>query len=172
MQQWISRSSDTVSVKCNRIFAKETLTERWEGLSSNRIYLSHWPVVAADIESVNRREGVEVDPADWLLEERSGKLELLATVAQPIVVTYTGGFDLPDDPRPSLQALKQACELTIWEMRALAMRMQTSGIRSISHKDARVMFYDPLQMLKGLGSAAAGRSAVDSLLMHYVRLQV
>jgi len=187
MQQWITRASDTVSVKCNRIFAMEELTEYWTGLSSNRIYLSHWPVVASDIEDVESPMGSPVTPWDqinnpngWKLEERSGKLEIMGAdvPAQPIFVKYKGGFNLPDDtpntlPRPSLNALKQATELVIWEMRALSMRMQTSGIRSISHKEARVMFYDPLAMFKGGGpGAGSAHSAIDALLMHYVRIQV
>jgi hypothetical protein len=176
MAQWITRASDTVSVKCNRIFATETLSELWTGLSSNRIYLSHWPTKASDIEGVESPQGTPIDPSDWLLEERSGKLELIGSFAtaapQPILVTYTGGFDLPTDPRPSLQALKQATELVIWEMRALAMRMQTSGIRSISHKEARVMFYDPLAFFKAAASAGGAMGAIDALLMHYVRFQV
>src|SRR5215831_11965860 len=195
LQQWISRASDTVSVKCNRVFAKEELTERWNCLQSNRVFLGHWPVVASDIQSVETPEGTPIaayDPINapgvggWLLEERSGKLEILSgsngngngwSPSQPLVVHYTGGFDLPDDapntpPRPSLYALKQAAELMVYEYRALAMRIQTSGIRSISHKEARVQFYDPTKGVIGGGKAGDAMGAIDSLLMHYVRIQV
>jgi len=189
IQQWISRASDQVSVQCNRIFAREELTERWDCLQSNRVFLGHWPIVPEDILSVETPEGTPIDPYDyinnpggWILEERSGKLEIPPTGSsppQPLIVHYWGGFNLPDDapntpPRPSLMALKQATELLVYEYRALALRIQTSGIRSISHKEARVQFYDPTKGV--IGSSArpggSGVSAVDALLMHYVRIQV
>jgi hypothetical protein len=62
--------------------------------------------------------------------------------------------------------------LMIREGQALAQRMLNSGVRSISHRESRVMFFDPLALLtktQGLGFAT---SAANSLLMHYVRFEV
>ena len=42
--------------------------------------------------------------------------DLFATQSEPIVVTYTGGYTLPDKAPP---ALKQATEIMVLEGRAL-----------------------------------------------------
>jgi hypothetical protein len=188
LSQMITRYSDVVSVKCNRIFAYEELSETWSGLNQacNRIFLSHWPVDAVDIESVESPLGTVLDPSQYELEELSGKLEFnnsttstsgsygaMCSPSQPLKVTYKGGFHLPDDPRPSLQALKQATEIMIWEQRLFNSIMTMGGVRSVGHKEARVNFFDPFQMLGKLwGGGPPSANAVDALLMHYVRLQV
>jgi hypothetical protein len=188
LQMMISRYSDVVSVKCNRIFAYETLSETWSGLNDacNRIFLSHWPTIATDIQSVESPLGTVLDPSQYELEELSGKLEFIANNAnayvgygsriapsQPLKVTYSGGFNLPSDPRPSLLALKQATEIMIWEQRLFNSIMTMGGVRMVGHKEARVNFYDPFQLLgKIWGGGPPSANAVDALLMHYVRLQV
>jgi hypothetical protein len=168
LAQLITRFSDVVSVTCNRVFAKETVSETWRCLGSNRIFLSHFPALESDIQSVECPRGTIIDPSLYEFEEKSGKVELFTTQSEPIVVTYTGGYDLPD---AAPQALKQATELMIRENRALAARLETSGIRSISHKDSRVMFFDPLALLtKSQGFGWATTSA-NALLMHYTRIE-
>jgi hypothetical protein len=180
LNQWITRASATVSIMCNRVFAKETLSETWNELQGNRLFVSHWPIAAADLQSVEAPAGTILDPSDYALEEQSGKIQLLQSTSQPIVVTYTGGFDLPDgDPKASgydqaaLEALKQACQLLVMEQRAIAMYLQTSGIRSIRHKEANVQFIDPAAFFgKNTGLLGGASAAANALLMHYVRLQV
>src|SRR5262249_44966239 len=97
---------------------------------------------------------------------------LFESRAEPIVVTYTGGYDLPDEAPP---ALKQALELMIREEQAYTGRLSMSGIRSISHKEARVMFYDPFsgsgQKAVSGGMNVALSPAASALLSHYTRLE-
>jgi hypothetical protein len=167
----ITRFSDVVSRTCNRVFARETLSETWRCLQSRRVFLSHWPAKIDDIATVECPRGTIIPTSDWEFEERSGKLELFGARDEPIVVTYTGGYDLPDEAPP---ALKQATELMIREQQTLNARLGAGGMRMLSHKDARVMFFDPLSINKGAqgGGMSAALSSANALLMHYVRLEV
>ena len=157
---------------CNRVFAKEKVLETWRCLASRRVYLSHWPVVEEDIEKVECPRGTVIATSDYELEESSGKLSLFVNTQQPIAVTYTGGYTLPDEAPPALQA---ALELLIRAVRAQAQQQAAAGVRSISHKDARVMFFDPNLALKQMASGSALTGAgktVDNLLHHYTRFNV
>jgi hypothetical protein len=172
LSNMITEYSDVISARTNRVFGREKVLETWRCLGSRRVYLSHWPVTEGDIERVECPRGSTVSTVDYELEEQSGKLSLFVDVQQPVAVTYTGGFDLPDDAPPALQA---ALELLIRAARAQAQQQATSGVRSISHKDARVMFFDPNQALRatsgGTALTATGQS-VESLLYHYTRFWV
>jgi hypothetical protein len=177
IQVWITQYSDFIATRCNRVFAKEEVMETWRAdpsHASNRIYLSHWPVKEADIESVECPRGSPLDGAsgDWELEEKSGKLEIMPGLSDPIVVTYTGGYLLPDEAPPALEA---AVELMIRAARAQAVAAAVAGIRSLSHKESRVMFFDPAAVfgkLAGGGPVAAAYNTIDGLLQHYRRYEV
>jgi hypothetical protein len=175
LQMLISRFSDTIATLCNRVFAYEELRETWRctfydnANVMKRVFLSHYPVTEADVLSVESPSGTVLDPADYVVEERSGKIELLTYWAEPIVVHYSGGYLLPDDAPP---ALKQACELLIREEQMLMNRLMTSGIRSIAHKESRIQYYDPLATRSQTTGGAGIGSAANNLLMHYVRLEV
>jgi hypothetical protein len=177
LTELINRYSDVVATLCNRVFAKEKVRETWRCVGSDcpgtRLFLSHWPIQEADIESVAAPRSSVLDPASYELEEKSGKLTLFGAGASEIVVTYTGGFDLPDEAPP---ALKQACELLIRDARASAQRQHqaASGIRQLTHKEARVVFFDPAtsERAQQLGSSSGINTAIYNLLMHFVRLQV
>jgi len=172
LQELITRYSDVISTLCNRVFAKEKVRETWRCLGSRRVFLSHWPAAESDIESVECPRGTVMDPSTYEFEEKSGKLELFASRSEPIVVTYTGGYDLPDEAPP---ALKQACELLVREEQAYVRAIGMSGIRSLTHKESRVQFYDTAAT--GANASKGGMSVIlsptaNALLMHYVRLQV
>ena len=170
LNQYIDRYSDMVSELTNRVFAKEKLSETWRCLQSRRVFLSHWPVKPADIHSVECPRGTIIPATDYELEEYSGKLSLFGSRAEPIVVTYTGGFTLPDE---APDALKQACELMIRADKERAQQQAVSGIRSLTHKESRIMFFDPNAANKGSGGvASASIDAARNLLTHYMRLQV
>lgn len=170
LEQLIDRYSDTVAEICNRVFAKEKVQETWRYLDGRRLFLSHWPVKQSDIESVEAPRGSVVPASDYELEERSGKLSLFGSRAEPIVVTYTGGFTLPGE---APKALKQAAELLVRADRAEKQRQDTAGIKQLSHKDARIAFFDP-----AAGSSTSGArigvatEAVQNLLMQYARFEV
>jgi len=174
LEDQIDRYSDVVSVMCNRVFARETVRETWRCFQSDcpgtRLFLSHWPVKEEDIAAVEAPGGTVLDPAAYELEERSGKLTIFNNTESEVIVTYIGGYDLPEE---APEALKQACQIMIREDRAQAQRAASSGIRSISHKEARVMFFDAGAGQRGQQRSTSGVDpAVNALLMHYVRLQV
>ncbi len=167
LAQDITRFSDVVSRTCNRIFGYERVMETWRCYGSNRIFLSHFPVVEADVESIESPAGNVLDPSAYDIDEASAKIYLLQQTNSPVVVTYSGGYDLPEEAPP---ALKEATELMIREMMALSARLLTSGIRSISHKEARVMYFDPLSLLTKTQGFGWATTSANALLMHYTRL--
>ena len=178
LKQWITHYSDVIATMCNRVFAKEKVAETWRGdlppydTQNGRVYLTHYPVADDDIESVTAPDGSSIDPTAWEIENRSGKLQFFNTDwSEPIRITYTGGYDLPDECPP---ALKQALTLLISSARVSMKREITSGIRSISHRELRVQFFDAAASAAKAGGnplAAAG-DTVNALLYHYMRFYV
>jgi hypothetical protein len=178
LQMMIDQYSDVISVMCQRTFAKEKVTETWRGdpppYENYRVFLSHWPVEDTDVESVTTSDGSLIDPANYEVEKASGKLTLLGSLGgnagDPIVVTYTGGYDLPDEAPP---ALKAALQLMVQAGAAQLMRGLNTGVRSISHKDARVMYFDPnAAVSKGAKGPLIGGDTITALLSAYMRFEV
>jgi hypothetical protein len=167
--QWlIDTNSATIAELCNRVFAKEEVEETWRDVQNQqRIYLTHFPVVASDIQSVTTNGGARLD---YELEETSGKLQIFTAFQEPVVVHYTGGFLLPDDaPLP----LKQATVMLAASWKAQLAMIQVTGVRMIAHKEARVMFHTPANIAPGAGGTHPGiPPSVDAILMQYTRLWV
>lgn len=168
--QWdwlIDVNSATIAEFCNRVFAKEEVEESWRELINHRVFLTHYPVKQADIQSVTT---AGLDQLDWELEEASGKLSLFSNQSEPIIVTYTGGFVLPDEaPLP----LKQALTLMAANWKAQLAMIQVTGVRMIAHKEARVMFHTPTATAAGATGAHGGLPpAVESILSQYTRFWV
>jgi hypothetical protein len=172
----ISIYSATVAEMCNRIFAREKVTETWRELYDGRCFLTHYPVKESDIESVISA-GNDYVVDGYELEERSGKLSNVVRYAaesnawaQSVIVTYTGGFNLPDEaPLP----LKQAVALSIREEMIRTRQAETAGIRQVTHKESRVVFFDPNAVLvKTVGAKSPGLQAIESLLKQYMRFWV
>lgn len=167
----ISIASETIMTLCDRVFARERVVDTYRGLGRPQVFLSHFPVTEDDIESIELGwHFATLEPDDWELEEETGKLLGLGRFAEPVRVTYTGGYELPEEaPLP----LKQACLLMLIQTRSAATKEAIEGVRMIAHKDSRVMFYDPNQQAKSAttaGSLGSGNRTVDDLLMRYVRL--
>jgi hypothetical protein len=175
LAQLITRFSDVVATTCNRVFAYEEVSEIWRCTNTDytngmkRLFVTHYPIDPDAEMALETPSGTPLDPANYVIEEKSGKVELLTTWAEPITFRYWGGYRLPEECPP---ALKQAAELMIREGQALAQRMLNSGIRSISHRESRVMFFDPLALLTKTQGFGYATTAANALLMHYVRLEV
>jgi len=184
----IGINSAIISELCNRTFARERVQETWREVYDGRVFLQHWPVKESDIESVNAAGGdvpanydgttgfYEVTPC-WELEELSGKLSNVGAHdpesskwPQSVIVTYTGGFDLPTEaPLP----LKWATAMLVREERIRNRQAQVAGIRQISHKESRVSFFDPNALLmKTAGMGSPALQSVNNLLTHYMRFWV
>jgi hypothetical protein len=180
---WCDINSETVARICNRVFAREEVREEWRELNGGwRIFPSHWPIKQEDIISVESPMGTVLDPitGGYELEEQSGKIELFGTDgssggaawAEPVVVHYWGGYNLPNEaPLP----LKRAVAMLNLQNKLLSSLGSIAGIRALSHKEARVMFHDPSKLLSiALGGKGAGgiEAAIWDLLSHYVHLEV
>jgi hypothetical protein len=174
----ITQNSLLIAELCNRgprgddhTFGKETLIETVTKIGEDQdVWLSHYPIDPAEIISVDAN-GVAV--TDYRLDPRTGKISLVngGTWAEPVVVEYSGGFNLPDDaPEP----LKQICASFIREDRVKNQQAAVAGIRMVSHRDARVMFFDPnavvIAQSKGGGGSPALQAA-QKLLMKYTRIE-
>jgi hypothetical protein len=175
LQMLIDQNSDTIATLCNRVFAYEEIIETWRcvGLvccpdGTCRIYLTHYPVLEADIVSVESPKGTLI--TDYEIEEGSGKLILLGGCSSEIVVHYWGGYVLPDN---APDALKQAATIAVRSSRTEAEQASTAGIRMISHKESRIMYHNPSQTKSASGgSSTTQQAAVKSLLNHYIRFWV
>jgi hypothetical protein len=176
LSMWITSFSLIIADMCNRTFAKEKVTETWRETYDGRMFLSHWPVVPTDVEEVSDG-GVFLDVNSYELEGKSGKVSnLLLGDAQsskwmtPSVITYTGGYTLPDEAPPPL---KHATVLLIRDEKIRLQQAQTAGIRQIMHKHSRVMFFDPNAILiKTAGLKYPGAQAAEALLRPYIRIEV
>ena len=175
LNMWIDQYSDVIATMCNRVFAKEKVAETWRGdtmpFDCPRLFLTHYPVADDDIETVESPRGALVDPSRYEIENGSGKMRIEGAWSEPVTVTYTGGYDLPDE---APDALKTAAGLLIQAARIQARLNATSGIKSISHRESRVMFFDVQQMTgaTGNGPLAEAASTVNALLYKYMRFYV
>jgi hypothetical protein len=162
----IDVNSATIFNLVNRVLAKEKVVETWRELDSRRVYLTHFPVKADDIESVTT---AGLDRLDYELEELSGKLSLFTERSEPIIVTYTGGYDLPED---APLELKQACTIMAASFKAQLAMVQVTGVRMISHKESRVMFHTPTTGSTGAGTGRGVPPAVEAVLAGFTRYWV
>jgi hypothetical protein len=139
---------------------------------ATRLFLSHWPVAPADVESVESPQGTVLDPSTYEIEPNSGKLSCLTgAFLEPVVVTYWGGYWLPDGCPPPL---KQACSLLNVQSKLLAQLGAIAGIRQLRHKQATVGFHDPLKIIEAAmgGHGSPTQMAVMNLLYKYMRIEV
>ena len=172
LEMFIRWSSDEIATMCNRTFAREKLAETFRGLDDDnpRLWLSHCPVVS--IDSVVE-DGVTLDPSSYKLDKKTGRLLRLddETWTGEVTVTYTGGYVLPYE---APEALQQASVLMIREAYYAATRGDQS-IRMVSHRETRVIYFDPnAAALKAAGGAGGSpaRRASENLLKKYTRFWV
>jgi hypothetical protein len=173
MQLFTDINSAVVMRLCNRIFAREKVRESWSEINNNRIFLSHWPVSPQDIESVESPEGTAT--LGYKLEPASGKISGVG--AEPIVVTYTGGYELPGQaPLPLKQAVALLNKKSYTDAR-MATSAAASGVRMLAHRDSRVMYHDPSRLAVAQATAAkSGGGGIDqsvlAILYHYMHQEV
>ncbi|WP_028164118.1 hypothetical protein [Bradyrhizobium elkanii] len=177
LETWITQYSDVIATMCNRVFAKEKVEETWRGdlppydTQNGRIFLTHYPVADADVELVSAN-GTVIDPVSYEIENRTGKLQLFSSWSEPLRITYSGGYDLPEETPP---ALKQALAIMVGAARMQAAQQLTSGIRSISHRESRVQFFDvnaAMAKMGGSGPIGMAGDTVNALLYKYMRIYV
>jgi hypothetical protein len=178
MQMLLNQNSMILAKEANRdTFAKEKVEERWDCVGpvccpngACKIWLTRAPVLLADIESIESPEGVTIDPASIRLEVSTGKIVFPYGCASEILITYTGGFDLPTEAPLDL---KQAAGLRLRQYQTQAAQESTvgAGIRLLQHKDKRIVYFSPRDMAGGGGSSTGGvtTSAADNAVKNLIR---
>ena len=163
-------------------FGKPQVTETFYDISQQqqRLYLTRWPTSMADIVSMTDGYGNNLLASpDWFLEEKTGILYKGPSAATPywsgqVTVTYSGGYDLPDDAPPALKAL--CIVMTREAYYEMVRGAILSGIRMISHKSARVMYYPTgvqgVVLGRGVPASAAAQRAIYDVLGHFSRYWV
>lgn len=180
LQELITNISETIAKMCNRVFAQEKVDETFYQLNdgngtTQRLYLSRWPVKLANIASINQ-SGVDILPnnisngttGQWVLEESTGTIYQSSDFGAwcgTVDVVYTGGYALPDGAPGTL---KFCVEALIRESYMSWIRNPALfGVRLISHKESHVGYYGP-NMFPTIGLPDTWK-AVNSLLYKYIR---
>lgn len=173
LQFQIDSASAIIFRLCNRMFAKTTVMETWRENRHATTYLRLWPVEDGDVFYIGGNDGPVIWPppppplpvGSFELENYSGKLHK----GGDFTIVYAGGYELPDEAPDDL---KHACLMLLRQQRTETARESVEGIRSISHKESRVMFFDPNAVKTSSTAALSGTSGVpqvDALLSRYVR---
>jgi hypothetical protein len=164
MVRW---ASSEIARFCNRVLAQETVEETFLEINAQRVFLTRFPVKT--IETIYEN-GILLTSADYEIDAAAGKLVKpdLSAWTVPIVITYTGGYDCPNEVPPDLA---KAAVLMTRSAYYAAVRGDAS-IRMVSHKGSRVMYFDPNAAAAKQTSSSSGATmtrAVTDLLTRYVR---
>src|SRR5580704_10320334 len=105
LQMQITDASAIIARLCNREFAKTKVAETWRGNDHETIFLRLWPVKDADVVSItNGGPSISpIPPGSFELENHTGKLRIAP--ADPVTITYSGGYLLPDEAPDDLKAV-------------------------------------------------------------------
>ncbi|MGB8964750.1 MAG: hypothetical protein WCB99_03820, partial [Candidatus Cybelea sp.] len=163
-------ASAIIARLCNREFAKTKVAETWRGNDHETIFLRLWPVKDADVVSIVNG-GLSISPmppGSFELENHTGKLRIAS--ADPVTITYSGGYLLPDEAPDDLKAV---CLIVMRSSRSEAQRESVEGIRMLAHKESRVIFFDPNTQKTATAAVATGGfgygSVIDAILPRYIR---
>lgn len=158
LQARITRASQTIASLSNRVFALQHVIETFncdDGFVVDRflgsiigsgayiqpshpLMVSRYPVVAIESISV---DDVEIDAADYDVHIESGLLWRVAggIWSGKVVVTYSGGYDLPEE---SPGALQSACLELVTQYRFAGRSSDSSyqQVREVAYGDRRVVY--------------------------------
>lgn len=175
LQMQISIASAIVADMVNRKphlgFGEKTVIETWREVGNGRLFLMHWPIKDPDGILDVSAGGFPLPLGYYRFDNNSGKVSVEGGIwLEPAVIHYTGGYKLPDEaPLP----LKQACATMVQEQRIRNQQASVAGMRQLSHKEARVAFYDPnALLLKTVGAKSPGVQAAEALCRPYMRYEV
>jgi hypothetical protein len=175
LQAWIDASSDYIAIRCNRVFGYEKVIDTFRDVNADsgpRMWLNRWPAAVADITAIQvNGSDITATTDQWELAEREegfGKLSIFQSLAEPITVSYSGGYKLPTEAPP---ALKNACVLLVRNAQIQMTAIASTGIRQLSHGNSRVTFFDPAAFAKAQLAGAGTQQAIEALLVHYRRIE-
>ena len=166
----IKWASSEIAKLCNRVLAQETVIETVLELESPRIFLTHYPV--KEITEISE-DDVVLSTVDYNLDKKTGIMTRASGAfwSAPVVIKYTGGYDLPQKAPPELAS---AALLLTRESYHAALKGDAS-IRMIMHKQSRIMFFDPNAAAAKSASSSSGtaaRRAFTDLLRGFTRFVV
>jgi len=176
VEMLIEWSSDEIATECNRTFAKEKLKAVYREINSGakRLQMTHYPIETV-FSVVDGSGNTLAEDIDYEVDYESGKItRLKASWSNPTTVIYKGGYDLPAE---APKALQQATTLMIREAYYATLRGDAT-IRMVSHKDARVIYFDPSTLIKALAAGGAGSAGspalkrIQNLLTAYIHIEV
>jgi hypothetical protein len=184
VEELIRQGSAAVETYTGRVFAKETgiQTERLT-CSAWRIFLERTPVVS--IASVVE-DGTTLDADEYEVDTQTGILRKLADDAYSywsgkVVITYTGGYVLPDDAgTPNLPAdIEAAVILFLGNSNALSTSFSSShsggtGIKrkSVLNGLIDITYMTPSESASSSSAATQTQNAMSALLDKYRRLYI
>lgn len=160
VERYILQASSACQGFTDRDFRKESTVERLQGSGTRRLVLSRTPVVSItsvviDGETIDASEYEIEDAAAGVLYRESGwpridavvvgsiaRDAIAGTAKRDVVVTYTGGYVLPNDSpgtRDLPQDVEAACILTVVSMyrgrgRDRAVASKGTGDASVSYR--------------------------------------
>lgn len=149
----ITRVSKAIAALCDRDFAMrdvvETFRSSWPWVEwidyRSVLFLSYYPVIDVMSVTVN-----DVETSDYEFDAKSGRLWPLTGVwFGKIEVTYTGGYDLPEDAPPLLSSIVIEA---IRQRRSFSSR--DPSIRQVTHGEASVGYFsEPQDSFGGFSSS-------------------
>jgi len=175
----INGVSAQIASMVNRVFGYEKVRETFYDVQGRKLlYFSRWPVLKSDIVSMTL-DGVDIlTSTDWVLEEKTGTLYTPPSKGRvcwngDLDIIYSGGYKIPEEAPDDL---KKCCSVAAREDYYTYVRGTVlSGVRMISHKSARVMYYPPGQVsTTGGGGGAQAQygptwQAIQNVLRKYFR---
>lgn len=144
LRDWIAEASEDVAGRCNRVFGKETVSEKFEYSGGSVLRLDRYPTLASGLTVTE--VGTELVDADWELDAAPGWLYRMSDASRrcwpcgTITVQYTGGYELLGDlPR----VLEQATILLVkarwhaWDRDPMERSVSTEGIDNVTYHPSR-----------------------------------
>lgn len=169
VEMLVKWTSDEIAIACNRQFGRETIEETFRELNvSKRLYVADYPIL--EIDTIVENGVTLVEDQDFEVDSESGTIIRLGGKVwiEPVVVTYTGGYDLPYGAPDSL---KQAALMLTREGYYQMLRGDATT-RMVAHKESRVMYFDP-NAVKGGGGGGTGSTPalrrINDILKAYTR---
>ena len=158
--------SSQIAHMCNRVLGYDQVDETfYEAAGGERLYCSQWPVKFADIASITL-DGTDIlTDTSWVLEEKTGTLFRQGGWAGTIDMTYSGGYKIPEEAPPDLK--RAAVAMTRDEYLMMLRGTALGGVRSISHKSARIQYY-PQGGQATSGAMGGGGSSMSPQTMNAV----
>jgi len=174
----IDSVSAQIAKMANRSFGYDHVQETlYNSVDEDRIYFSQWPVLLTDINSLtsNGTDMLATHGQSWILEEKTGTMFFFSGPFNgTIFADYSGGYKIPGETPADLARAASAAAREDYYIYVRGAIL--SGVRMISHKSARVMYYPPGQVgatLTGGSMGPAGSSAtwqaVWSIVQKYIR---